>query len=189
MSTARRRLSPDQRRAQLLEIGARLFAERPYDEVWIEEVAELAGVSRGLLYHYFATKRDFFAAIVLAESDKLVSLSDAHPELPIEQRLLAGLDDYLDYVEAHEHGYRAVHRGAASADEGIRAIVQAGYSQQEQRILAVLAPDEQREKLLKVALRGWLAFVTAACLDWLDNRSITRVQLRDLCARVLLSVI
>jgi AcrR family transcriptional regulator len=52
----RQRLSPERRREQLLQIGARLFAEHPYEDVWIEEVAELAGVSRGLLYHYFPTK-------------------------------------------------------------------------------------------------------------------------------------
>ncbi|MGW2857715.1 helix-turn-helix domain-containing protein, partial [Streptomyces sp. NPDC001215] len=60
----RRRLSTGERREQLLAVGARLFSENPYDEVWIEQVAEIAGVSRGLLYHYFPTKRDFFAAVV-----------------------------------------------------------------------------------------------------------------------------
>lgn len=53
----RRRLSTEERREQLLSVGARLFSESPYDEVWIEQVAEIAGVSRGLLYHYFPTKR------------------------------------------------------------------------------------------------------------------------------------
>jgi AcrR family transcriptional regulator len=56
VARSRRRLDPEQRRAQLLDIGARLFAERAYEDVWIEEVAELAGVSRGLMYHYFPTK-------------------------------------------------------------------------------------------------------------------------------------
>jgi AcrR family transcriptional regulator len=63
-SRTRRRLSTGERREQLLSVGARLFSESPYDDVWIEQVAEIAGVSRGLLYHYFPTKRDFFAAVV-----------------------------------------------------------------------------------------------------------------------------
>src|SRR6266480_4589396 len=61
---ARTRLDIDVRRQQLVEIGSELFAKRPYDEVWVEEIAAAAGVSRGLLYHYFPTKRDFFVAVV-----------------------------------------------------------------------------------------------------------------------------
>ncbi|AHH96661.1 TetR/AcrR family transcriptional regulator [Kutzneria albida] len=188
-SSTRRRLSPEQRRSELLGIGARLFAQRPYEEVWIEEVAELAGVSRGLLYHYFATKRDFFAAIVREESEQLYALSDPDPALPNEQRLAAALDVYLDYVQQHEHGFRAVHRGAASADEGIRAIVREGQSRQAERIMAALAPGELGAEVLRLAVRGWFSFLTTVCLDWLDNPEISREQLRDLCARTLLSAV
>jgi AcrR family transcriptional regulator len=57
----RTRLSTERRREQLLAIGAGLFAKRPYDEVWIDEVAEIAQVSRGLLYHLCV--RTLFAAV------------------------------------------------------------------------------------------------------------------------------
>ena len=67
----RRRLSTAERREQLLSVGARLFSDGPYDEVRIERVAEIAGVSRGLLYHYFPNKRDFFAAVVERESERI----------------------------------------------------------------------------------------------------------------------
>jgi AcrR family transcriptional regulator len=50
-SAARTRLAPQARRAQLLELGARLFAARSVDEISIDVLAEEAGVSRGLLYH------------------------------------------------------------------------------------------------------------------------------------------
>jgi len=53
MATARRRLSPEDRRAELLALGAEVFGKRPYDEVRIDEIAERAGVSRALMYHYF----------------------------------------------------------------------------------------------------------------------------------------
>ena len=48
----RARLLVDERRAQLLALGLRLFAEHSYDEVSIDELARAAGVSKGLLYHY-----------------------------------------------------------------------------------------------------------------------------------------
>ena len=71
----RTRLRTEQRREQLLAIGARLFANQPYDEVSIEKVAELAEVSRGLMYHYFPTKKVFFAEVVRAQRDLLLEMS------------------------------------------------------------------------------------------------------------------
>ena len=69
----RRRLSPEERRTQLLDLGDELFASAPYDEVHIEKVAEQAGVSRGLLYHYFPTKRSFFAALVRRGTERMAA--------------------------------------------------------------------------------------------------------------------
>src|SRR6201995_1364861 len=71
MRTARRRVSPDDRRSELLALGAEVFGQRPYDEVRIDEIAERAGVSRALMYHYFPDKRAFFAAVVKDEADRL----------------------------------------------------------------------------------------------------------------------
>ena len=61
---ARARFSVDERRAQLLELGLRLFGDRSYDDVSIDDIAREAGVSKGLLYHYFGSKRVFYAACV-----------------------------------------------------------------------------------------------------------------------------
>ncbi|MBO9534682.1 MAG: helix-turn-helix transcriptional regulator [Solirubrobacteraceae bacterium] len=61
---SRQRLDVDARRAQLLTIGSELFASRPYDDVWIDHVAERADVSRGLLYHYFGSKRGLLHAVI-----------------------------------------------------------------------------------------------------------------------------
>ncbi|MGZ8718810.1 MAG: helix-turn-helix domain-containing protein, partial [Aeromicrobium sp.] len=60
----RTRLSREDRSDQLLDLGAELFATRSYEDVHIEEISELAEVSRGLLYHYYPTKRAFFAALL-----------------------------------------------------------------------------------------------------------------------------
>lgn len=59
----RRRLEPEQRREQLLDTGAAMFAEKPYEDVMMEDVAARARVSRATLYHYFRCKRDLYAAI------------------------------------------------------------------------------------------------------------------------------
>lgn len=191
----RRRLSTEERREQLLSVGARLFSESPYDDVWIERVAEIAGVSRGLLYHYFPNKRDFFAAVVERESERMLRMTAAVPGVPVREQLTAGLDAYLEYVEAHAHGYRAFHRADAAGDQAVRRVYQRALAAQERQILAALAADPEFGPLtghrpdLRPAVRGWLAFTTAVCLEWLRRPDLTRAQVRDLCARALLGVL
>ncbi|WP_128374642.1 TetR/AcrR family transcriptional regulator [Streptomyces cavernae] len=191
----RRRLSTEERREQLLSVGERLFSENPYDDVWIEQVAEIAGVSRGLLYHYFPTKREFFAAVVQRESERMLRMTEAVPGLPVRDQLDSGLDVFLAYVEGHAHGFRAFHRAEASGDQAVRKVYHRALAAQEKQILAVLAADpafsSSPEELpeLRMAVRGWLAFTTAVCLEWLRGSGLTREQVRDLCARALLGAV
>ncbi|MFG3046471.1 TetR/AcrR family transcriptional regulator [Streptomyces sp. NPDC048241] len=192
---ARRRLSTEERREQLLAVGARLFSESPYDDVWIERVAEIAGVSRGLLYHYFPTKRDFFAAVVERESERMLRMTAAVPGVPVREQLGAGLDAYLGYVEAHAHGFRAFHRADAAGDQAVRRVYQRALAAQERQILAALAADPEFGPAFegapqaRLAVRGWLAFTTAVCLEWLREGEPGRDQVRELCARALLGAI
>ncbi|WP_432055786.1 TetR/AcrR family transcriptional regulator [Streptomyces sp. bgisy022] len=191
----RRRLSTAERREQLLAVGARLFSDRPYDEVWIEQVAEIAGVSRGLLYHYFPTKRDFFAAVVERESARMLRMTAAVPGVPVRQQLAAGLGAYLEYVQEHAHGYRAFHRADAAGDQAVRRVYRRALAAQERQILAALAADPEFGPLLRrgpetrLAVRGWLAFTTAVCLEWLRGAELDREQVQQLCARALLGVL
>ncbi|MFJ9664819.1 TetR/AcrR family transcriptional regulator [Streptomyces sp. NPDC101219] len=191
----RRRLSTAERREQLLSVGARLFSDRPYDEVWIEQVAEIAGVSRGLLYHYFPAKRDFFAAVVERESERMLRMTAAVPGVPVREQLAAGLGAYLEYVREHAHGYRAFHRADAAGDVAVRRVYQRALAAQERQILAALAADPEFGPLLeqrpetRLAVRGWLAFTTAVCLEWLRGSELSREQVQELCARALLGVL
>ncbi|HKT02165.1 MAG TPA: TetR/AcrR family transcriptional regulator [Rugosimonospora sp.] len=189
MTGTRVRLATQARREQLLRIGAGLFAARPYDEVWIEEVAELAAVSRGLLYHYFATKREFFAAVVEAEAERILAHTRTDPEQSIPEQIRVGLETYFDYLESHENGVRVLHRASIAADEGIRAIVERNLTEQQRRILARLNVKPDQAELVRLAVRGWLLFVITVCLDWLDNRTVSRDTLRDLCAAALIAIL
>lgn len=185
----RTRLSTEQRREQLLAIGARLFAERPYDEVWIEEVAEIAEVSRGLLYHYFPTKKEFFLEILRAQRDRLLEMSAPDPSLPVHERLRAGLDVYLEFARTHADGYRIVHRAAAGADREVREIRETGLAANEERLLDALGELMPVTDATRLAVHGWVVFVSAVILDWLDHATVSQAELRAICERALFAAV
>jgi AcrR family transcriptional regulator len=65
------RLPHDERREQLVALGLELLGRTPHDQVSIGEIARAAGISKGLLYHYFPTKSDFVVAVLRASRDEL----------------------------------------------------------------------------------------------------------------------
>lgn len=180
-------MSTDDRRDQLLRIGARLFAEKPYDEVRITEVADRAGVSRGLLYHYFRTKQDFAIAITQVACGHVFAAAQPDPAAPVEEQLRLVLDAYLRFAEEHRDSYRAMHRGLI-ADAQVRAVRERDLADHESRVLAAFGAGPTPPALLRVAVRGWLAFVIAACLEWLDDRTVGREEVVALCVRNLVDL-
>ncbi len=193
--TAKRRLSTDARREQLLAAGARLLAERPYDEVSIEEIARAAGVSKGLLYHYFPTKRDFLIAAIERGQEELAELTAPDPDLPPAEQLGASLDRFLDFVEEHEAAYAAIFRSRGGADPEIQAVLEAGRRQRMDAVIDSLAVWEaaptgvQRTPTLETAVQGWFFFVEGAVLRWLERRDIDRTELRELLALALIGAL
>jgi AcrR family transcriptional regulator len=185
----RTRLSPEQRREQLLDLGAELFATQPYEDVHIERVAELAGVSRGLLYHYFPNKRAFFAALLERAMAHMMSATAPDPALSPLEQLYAGIEHYLDYCRANMHGSQAIHRGAASGDPEVIAAVEKDTRMHQERILAVLDPSGQPDPLLVIAVASWILFLRTACQEWLVTDEVKRDDVRDLCASALIHTI
>jgi AcrR family transcriptional regulator len=190
--TAKRRLSTDARREQLLASGARLLAERPFDEVSIEEIARAAGVSKGLLYHYFPTKKDFLIAALERGQEELAALTAPDPSLPPAEQLAASLDRFLDFVEEHEAAYAAIFRSRGGGDPEIQAALDAGRRQRMDAVIESLATWEAapasvaRTPTLETAVQGWFFFIEGAVLRWLEQRDMGRDELRELLALALI---
>jgi AcrR family transcriptional regulator len=184
----RARLEVDERRAQLVTLGIDLFAARAYDEVSIDELARAAGISKGLLYHYFPTKRDFYIATVQEASRQLLELTATSAELPPLDRLRGGLDAYLDYVDAHALAYTALMRGGVGSDPEVSRIIDDTRTKMCDRLLLEI-PDVTPTPIIRTAVRGWLGFCEATSLDWIERRAVGRPQIRDLMLEVLLATI
>jgi AcrR family transcriptional regulator len=170
-------LDVDERRRQLLEAGARVFTERSYDEVSMSELARAAGISKGLLYHYFPSKREFFSATLAAAAAELAAVTEPDPSLPPTDQLAASLDAYLAWIEANADGYRRLLESAGSPD--VRSLIDAVRDRTVDRIVDGVSAGRGRPAL-RVAVRGWLWGMDGAILDWLDTGEIDRGQLRDL---------
>ncbi|MGW2083276.1 TetR/AcrR family transcriptional regulator, partial [Streptomyces sp. NPDC001939] len=114
---ARVRLRPEERRTQLINIGLRLLTTRPIHEMSIDEVAAEAGISRGLLFHYFPTKRDYYVAVVQAGGRRLLLHAKAPQEGTPTERVRGIVDGFVSFVQRRKSNYVAVVRAAAGGDE------------------------------------------------------------------------
>jgi AcrR family transcriptional regulator len=183
----RTRLRPEQRRAQLLDVAAALYAERGYEAVSLDDVAAAAGCSRQLVYHYFAAKRELLRALVEQHSSEVLTATSPQPGLSPLEQLQVVLDGYLDYVVRRTDGYRAMLALANAGDPEVRAAAEAITAAQLARVLASI-PPAAATPAVALAVRGWLAFLRTATLTWLDmDMPITREQFQAMVATTLLA--
>jgi AcrR family transcriptional regulator len=184
----RARLEVDERRAQLLALGLSIFSERSYDEVSIDDIARAAGVSKGLLYHYFPTKRDFYVAALRAAAKDLLeqTLGAREADISIEERVRQGVTTYLDFVERRGGAYVALMRGGIGSDPEVAAVLEEVRLAFLGRIVADLPPGVEGP-LVRTALRGWIGFVEAASIDWVAHRPVPLGQIVELAQTMLVA--
>lgn len=185
------RLDNDERRAQLLALARKAFSDRSYDDVSIDDLAREAKISKGLLYHYYATKRDLYVAGLREIADELVEKTINIPRdlAPID-RVRAGVDAYLEHISQHARAYVSLMRGGIGSDpevatvvEDVRKRMSDGFLEQTP-FAAMLAKDVR----FQVSVRGWIGFVEGATIDWCANPRMTREEMRELLTQILFSI-
>lgn len=187
----RTRLSVDERREQLIALGEELFSARPFDEISIDDIAARAHISKGLLYHYFGSKRDFYVEVVSAGVRTLRAVTAVPDTVPEPERTERSLDAYLAYVEAHAAGYEQLMGSGGGADPEIAAIIDGARREFAARVLVGLRRTGtdwgtgDAPPLLRSAVRGWVGMVEAASLDWVGHRDVPRA---TLCRFLLLAL-
>lgn len=186
----RTRLSVEQRREQLIEVGLELFTGRPYEEVGTEEIAQAAGVSQGLLFHYFANKQDFYVAVLRYSADAFIDEVFAERQgEPLEQ-LVAGIEAYFGYVERHAPRMRALLRGGVGGNMEVQAVIESSRQRVMERFMEQMPPEVQQcGGQLRAALYGWLGFVEAVALDHIEHGDVPLPELTDLVIRALAAAV
>ncbi|HKE73964.1 MAG TPA: TetR/AcrR family transcriptional regulator [Acidimicrobiales bacterium] len=187
-TSPRTRLDPDARRAQLVELGRRMLSTRPLDTVAIDEIAAEAGISRGLLFHYFPTKRDYHLAVARAAAQDLLRRTDPDPSLDALSQLRASVEAFVDYVSENRDPYTAFIRGAAGGDPEARAVGDATREAFTQRVLARMGADRPSPRL-RVAVRGWVAFTEEVTVDRMAGEALDRDELVALIVEALVTLV
>ena len=173
------RMQVDDRRRQLLERGAELFATHSFAELSMARIAREAGISKALLYHYFPSKQDFFVATLRQGAQEIARRTEPDPDLPPLEALAGSLDAFLGWIEENELAYRKLMESAGSVPE-VQALLDEIRNATSSRILDGLGAGDPPPPKMRTAARAWLWFMDGAILDWLDNRDLTRTELRDL---------
>ncbi|GIG38674.1 TetR/AcrR family transcriptional regulator [Cellulomonas phragmiteti] len=114
---SRARMTGTQRRAQLLDVSRKLFAEKGFDNTSVEEIAARAEVSKPVVYEHFGGKEGVYAVVVDREIQALTGALTAalelggHPKVMVERTTLA----LLSYIETSEDGFRILVRDSPVA--------------------------------------------------------------------------
>src|SRR5680860_794668 len=128
------RLAADARRRQLIGIGLSKLVDKPIQDLSIDEVAEQAGISRGLLFHYFATKREFYLACVAAAGRRILRNTAPDPDLEPTEQLRAMVRAFIEQIDRRRDFYLSLVHGTAGGDLGVVAVYDSIRDQMTKRV-------------------------------------------------------
>jgi AcrR family transcriptional regulator len=188
------RLDHDERRRQILACARRLFSERSYDAVSTTDIAAEAGVARGLLHHYFGTKRDLYLQVV---RELMRMPSNPVPLQAPGRDLKVVIDDsverWLTMLERNRGTWLAANaaRGLGGGDPELEAILEDAREEAADRLIEALQTYEAQTAPpeLRAAIRAYSGFAEAASIEWLARHRLTRDQTRTLLTETFLTLV
>ena len=165
-----------------------LFGDKPYAEVSTTEIAAAAGIARGLLNHYFGTKRDLYLEVVR----RLVAVPEVDGLLlqgSTKSRIDTGVGWFLDAVSAHGGTFLAVTgAGGIGDDPEIEAILDAADDLAARRVLEVVRLDGD-DDASRAAIRAYGGLAKAAVREWQRSGALSRDDVHLLLTRALHTIV
>jgi AcrR family transcriptional regulator len=165
----RLRLSREARIQHILAVSQRLFSTHAYDTIAIEDIAAEAGMSKGLLYHYFASKRDLYLATLRHVLAQVLPFTEIHSDLH------SGLSETLSMFEQYPGLAKMVLRAGIGVDAEVDALLTAYRQQQLDRVYHGLGFSDSHPLVL-LGLQGWLSLLEEVCMQWVLQPEVTREQ-------------
>ena len=179
------RLDPEQRREKILDAANALFAERPYDEVSVEDIARSAGVTRGLVHHYFGGRKDVYIGLL----ERIGAQREDQLPLPVGRTASARVADsvsrWLDWTQANRTVWLAtMAHGEDIADPEVRRVVADLVRRAVALVAAHHADIAEDSPRLRYALECWTGLNRAATRRWLNGEA-TREATQEVLASTL----
>jgi len=169
----RKKMSAADRRAQLVEVGRKVFAARGFEATSVEEIAEKAGVSKPILYQHFGGKEGLYAVIVDREMERVVSLisaaiSSGTPRERVERSALG----FLSYVRDQPDGFAVLaHDAPVGNQEGSMASVLSELAERTTVVFARALKDAgANPKSAPIYAHALIGMVTFVGQWWRDVR-------------------
>jgi AcrR family transcriptional regulator len=179
LSPRRVRMDRADRRRQILRVAARLFSERPYSEVSVNDIAGEAGIARGLMHHYFGSKRELYLEVVRmsARAPRLPAPDDS---LGVEQVWTSAVDGFLGIIARNPTLWlNAVTVGGAERDDEVAAILdEAREILADQTLVAIGLEGRADDPVVRAFIRAWGGFVQELTVEWIGRRRIDEERVR-----------
>jgi AcrR family transcriptional regulator len=176
-------LSREERVGRILEAGQRVFSSRPYDEISIDEIAAEAGMSKGLLYHYFANKRELYLETLRSVLSMISRITEESSDFH------ACLNALLAYFEQTPALARMVFRGGIGSDAEVEELLMDYRQRQFALFFQRVAGYDDVNPLVQISLRGWISFFQEVCLQWLERQDIPREKVLALLEQSLRAIL
>ncbi|OZM71679.1 TetR family transcriptional regulator [Amycolatopsis antarctica] len=187
-----RRLEPDERKEQIFSCAAGLFAERPYSEVSTSDIAAAAGVARGLINHYFGTKRELYLVVIRRALTVPHFAVDKLPTGSTDVRIRAAVEWFLGMLDRQGKIWlTAVAPQGIGRDPEVEQIQHDADRESSDRVLEAVGIDPADEHWAEynALICAYAGMVKAAGREWLMRGSLDRDRVRALLTRTLLMVV
>ncbi len=187
----RTRLDPDVRREQILTEASALFADRDYSAVSLETIASRAGVTRGLVHHYFGSKRGLFLAVVerAVRVPEDVALIPAGATGSFEEIVAMCVRRWMRVIESAGGLWIAADSGGVGGADADEVLSSARDDLVDRMIDEVPFPESLDRDLLRSALRCYASVARVATEEWLVRGTLSRDQAETLLRLELLGLV
>ena len=169
LNSVSERWTSDDRRKQLIRIGLMMLRTQPIHELSIDAVAGQAGISRGLLFHYFPTKRDYYVAVISAAGRRLLRVTKPDESLPPDQQLREMLIQFVAFITRRRTAYISFVRGAAGGDNYVVEVYADTRAAMTTRVLNLIDSGEAASEPAspeRMTVHAWLAYVEDLAIEW-----------------------
>jgi AcrR family transcriptional regulator len=184
------RLEPDARRQEILGAARRVFLRTDFATTSMGEIAEEAGVTRGLLNHYFGTKRDLYLAVVADVASTLPAMVDTTlRDLPREEMVARNAENFLDAMERDVEVWTVLLGAEALArDPEVVAVMTAARDEVVERMVRNHGGDDAPDEL-RMALRVFQGAAETIVKEWLQLERMSRDQAQAILTGLLLALV